>query len=229
MRPFLLVGCSILAAVLQTPVAALTPPRPPARSATARTTLRAETDAHVSTDHSSSSTTSASRHRRQVLASAVTGILSLGSTSCQAVVSLESNPKIFTPGQALGVQASKERLAQARISLAYLTDNYDTIRAGGGDNVRRYLGTVGTTSGLYGIMKVLKELQKEAEDIVEYTEGMSEFEYSLLGADTAAYSANFVEHSSAKTKPEVFFKDAKREIDNMKVQLDKMVSELNLS
>jgi hypothetical protein len=228
MRPFLLVGCSILAAVLQTPVAALTPPRLPARSATTRTTLRAETDAHVSADHSSS-TTSASRHRRQVLVSAVTGILSLGSTRCQAVVSLESNPKIFTPGQALGAEASKERLAQARISLAYLTDNYDTIRAGGGDNVRRYLGTVGTTSGLYGIMKVLKELQKEAEDIVEYTEVMSEFEYSLIGADTASYSANFVEHSSAKTKPEAFFKDAKREIDNMKVQLDKMVSELNLS
>ena len=45
---------------------------------------------------------------------------------------------------------------------------------GGGDNIRRYLGTVGTTSPLYGIKTVFKYLQEDAGDIVEFTENMNE-------------------------------------------------------
>ena len=71
------------------------------------------------------------------------------------------------------------------------------------------LGTVGVTSGMYGITKVMKELQDEAEDIVEYVEDMNEFNAFLNQADTACYSANFVEFSAAKTKPEEFYRNAK--------------------
>jgi len=99
-----------------------------------------------------------------------------------------------------------ERLKLARTDLSYLLENYDSIAEGGGDSVRRYLGTVGVTSGMYGITKVLKILQNEADDIVEYTEAMDEFDSYLRQADTACYSANFVEFSAASTKPEQFLK-----------------------
>jgi hypothetical protein len=98
--------------------------------------------------------------------------------------------------------------------------------SGGGDNVRRYLGTVGFTSSLYGISKVLKELQDEADDIVKYTENMNEFDAYLRAADTACYSANFVEFSAAKTKPEAFFKDAFGEVQKIKEYMNNMAAEL---
>ena len=63
--------------------------------------------------------------------------------------------------------------------------------------------------GMYGIPRVMKELQEEANDIVEYTENMNDFDAYLRQADTSCYSANFVEFSAAKTKPEKFFQDAK--------------------
>ena len=117
--------------------------------------------------------------------------------------------KLFNSGRALGKELAVERFKLARDDLNYLLKNYDEISLGGGDSVRRYLGTVGVTSGLYGITKILKELQDEADDFVEYTENMNEFDVYLRQADTSCYSANFVEFSSAKTKPEKFLNDAK--------------------
>ena len=137
--------------------------------------------------------------------------------------------RTFAAGEKLGKDAAIERFRKAQADLDYLIQNYDTIVAnGGGDNVRRYLGTVGFTSGLYGITKVLKELQEEAADIVEYTENMNEFDYFLRAADTSCYSANFVEFSAAKTKPEKFFEDAKKDAHNMREALDKMAAELRI-
>jgi len=135
--------------------------------------------------------------------------------------------RTFIAGEKLGKAASMDRLNKARQDLNYLQQNFDDIvTSGGGDNVRRYLGTVGVTSGLYGITKVLKELQEEADDIVMYTENMNDFDYFLRAADTACYSANFVEFSAAKTKPEKFFEDAKSDVQNMKTALDRMTEEL---
>lgn len=117
----------------------------------------------------------------------------------------------------------------ARESLQYLIQNYDDIIAqGGGDNIRRYLGTVGTTSGLYGIAKVLKELQQEADDIFEYTENMNDFDAALIAADMNAYSSNFVEFSAAKTRPEKFYEDALKDAERMKFHLDKLAAELGM-
>jgi hypothetical protein len=129
----------------------------------------------------------------------------------------------------MGVEEAKLRFQKARAEIDYLNENYDDIvKKGGGDGVRRYLGTVGVTSSVYGINKVLKELQEEAADIVEFTESMDEFDYSLRAADTACYSALFVEHSSARTKPEKFFQDAKVESKKMVVLMDAMAAELEL-
>jgi len=139
-----------------------------------------------------------------------------------------SSAALFSPDLKLSKEDAKKRFKNAQTDLKYLLDNYSSISEVGGDNVRRYLGTVGTTSNLYGIRKVMKTLQEEADDIVEYTETMNDFDASLVGADQACYSANFVEFSSAKTKPEQFFKDAKNEVKRMITYMDAMAKELNL-
>lgn len=141
---------------------------------------------------------------------------------------MENKQTVFKVGESLTTEEAKVRFQEARESLNSLIKNYDVISADGGDNVRRYLGTVGTTSGLYGIQKVLRTLQEEANDIVEYTENMSDFEYYLSAADTAAYSAIFVEFSAAKTKPEKFFADAKKDVQQMRACMDRMAQELSL-
>ena len=151
--------------------------------------------------------------RRDFIKSATVGIFAMGiiGQPASAVMMSVDDPviKLFNSGRALGKELAVERFKLARDDLNYLLKNYDEISLGGGDSVRRYLGTVGVTSGLYGITKILKELQDEADDFVEYTENMNEFDVYLRQADTSCYSANFVEFSSAKTKPEKFLNDAK--------------------
>ena len=166
-----------------------------------------------------------SSFRRLLLSSAAFAFLQ----PANAVV-MSSEQKVFKAGEPMGVTDALERFQSARKDLQYLIDNYDEIVAnGGGDNVRRYLGTVGVTSALYGISKVMKELQEEADDIVEYTENMNEFDAALRAADTACYSANFVEFSAAKTKPEKFFQDALGDIKNMMNKMNNMADELKIS
>lgn len=141
---------------------------------------------------------------------------------------MQSNQKVFIAGESLGVQASKERFREARKTITFLLDNYDEISRGGGDNVRRYLGTVGTTSALYGIQKVLKELKSEAEDIAEFMEDVEEFDYYLRAADAAAYSAIFVEYSAASTTPKQYFEDARKAIRQSSIYMEKLSQGLNL-
>mmetsp|Transcript_20540 Transcript_20540/g.37325 ORF Transcript_20540/g.37325 Transcript_20540/m.37325 type:complete len:229 (-) Transcript_20540:340-1026(-) len=171
-----------------------------------------------------------SMQRRSMLVSGGGYIASLfipQSASAHAVVMVSSDEKVFKAGQAMGTVEALARFQQAQKDLDYLITHFDDVVAsGGGDNVRRYLGTVGFTSSLYGISKVLKELQDEADDIVEYTENMNEFDAYLRAADTASYSANFVEFSAAKTKPEAFFKDAFGDVQKMKEYMNNMAAEL---
>jgi hypothetical protein len=63
-------------------------------------------------------------------------------------------------------EEAEQRFRTGRESLQYLLDHYDEICEGGGDNVRRYLGTVGVT-GLFGIGKALRVLGEDVDDIVE--------------------------------------------------------------
>jgi hypothetical protein len=148
----------------------------------------------------------------------------------QASAAMMEQPKekFFEIGVTLSADIAKARFQDARRTVVDLVNNYDSIIKDGGDNVRRYLGTVGTTSAMYGIEKVLKDLQNEANDIVAYTENMDDFVYYLRAADTAVYSANFVEFSAAKTKPEKFFDDAKSDCKNILLHMDNMANELNL-
>jgi len=172
--------------------------------------------------------------RRQLLSSCVAGI----SFACiQGVYNADatmmslpegSDAKLFSDSAALGKDKALERFKIARNDLNYLLEHFSVISEGGGDNIRRYLGTVGVTSGMYGIPRVMKELQEEANDIIEYTENMNDFDAYLRQADTSCYSANFVEFSAAKTKPEKFFQDAKSDAQQMKIRMDAMAVELGL-
>ena len=136
--------------------------------------------------------------------------------------------KTFRPGTKLGVEEGKKRFSLARRDVQYLLDNYDEISKGGGDAVRRYLGTVGVTSYMYGITKVLKDLRDEADDIVDFTETCNEFEAYLYQAEGAAYQSLFVEHSSAKGTPESFLATAKKDVQSMKRYMDELAAQLKL-
>ena len=172
-------------------------------------------------------TDSAPMKRDEFVIAACTAIPIFYSEKSSAAMMEQPKEKFFEIGVTLGADVAKARFLEARSTIVDLVNNYDSISKEGGDNVRRYLGTVGTTSAMYGIEKVLKDLQNEANDIVTYTENMDDFAYYLRAADTAVYSANFVEFSAAKTKPEKFFDDAKSDCKNILLHMDNMASELN--
>lgn len=122
-----------------------------------------------------------------------------------------------------------QRFVAARKELRELIDNYsDITEKGGGDAVRNKLGTQGVKSNLFGIQKVLKSLTADAEDIVEYTEAMEEFNAYYFQAEGAAYQSLFVEHSSAKGTPESFLKTAKADIMQMEKYMDQLAVQLKL-
>ena len=127
------------------------------------------------------------------------------------------------------VEEAKQKFVAARKELRKLIDDYSEITAkGGGDAVRNRLGTQGVNSNLFGIQKVLKKLTTEAEDIVEYTETMEEFNAYYFQAEGAAYQSLFVEHSSAKSTPESLLKTAKADIMQMEKYMDQLAGQLNL-
>lgn len=162
----------------------------------------------------------AQRHRREFLAQVATVLVAAPSSSW-AVMD-------FQPGQKLSADEGKARFVLARKDAQYLLDHYAEICEGGGDNVRRWLGTVGVSSGMYGIRKVVKELREEADDIVEYTEAMDDFEAYLNQAEGASYQSLFIEHSSAKGTPEQFLATAKQDVTQMVKFMNKMAQMLGV-
>lgn len=126
--------------------------------------------------------------------------------------------------------AAKMRFRRAIRDVDDLLSNYEEITrtGGGGDNVRLYLGTQGVKSNMYGILRVLGGLREEAEDMVEYTEAMNEFEAYLFQADGAAYQSLFAEFSSAKIAPGSLMKTARGDIVNMRKFMGDLAAQLNL-
>ena len=123
-------------------------------------------------------------------------------------------------------EAALARFTSSRETLDSLLSQYPAISAKGGDEIRRYLGTVGTASPLLGIRTTLKVLQDSADDIVEYTEAMDDFDRHLASADQEAYSSMFVEFSAAKGKPEDFYERARKDVEVMVKQLNIMANEI---
>lgn len=149
-------------------------------------------------------------------------------TTKRANAVMENTQQVFEAGKSLTPDQARARFKEGQKSLDELIANYNEICDGGGDNVRRYLGTVGTTSGLYGVSKVMKILQEEADDIVEYTETMNEVNAALQGADGAAYMAIFVTTSSSSTPPQKYFDDAKIEVKRAQQSMKDLAAQLNI-
>ncbi|KAL3939916.1 MAG: hypothetical protein SGBAC_005446 [Bacillariaceae sp.] len=180
-------------------------------------------------------TTTTTTSRRDWISCQIRSLLVVGgvaevccNTPSPAFAVMSVDQKVFTPGGSLSIPESKERFVLARKDVQYLLDHYDTISKEGGDAVRRYLGTVGVTGAMYGISKVVKILREEAEDIVEYTEDMDEFNAYLYQAEGAAYQSIFAEHSSAKATPESCLATAKQDVVMMSKFMDKLQAQLNL-
>lgn len=165
-----------------------------------------------------------SSSRRNFVTQGITSLLTFGvitETACAA----ESSNTVFADKK-FSVQDAKQRFQAARKDLKYLVDHYAEISKGGGDAVRNYLGTQGVNSNLYGIQKILKILQDEAVDIVDYTEAMDEFNAYYYQAEGAAYQSMFVEFSSAKGTPEAFLKTAKQDLDQLEKYMDLLAAQL---
>ncbi|KAL7449769.1 hypothetical protein ACHAWC_001795 [Mediolabrus comicus] len=165
--------------------------------------------------------------RRSLLQQIVTAAAaSLPSSSANALLVDNSSPDL--PAFKGEISEAKQRFQLAIKDIDDLITNYDAISKTGGDNVRLYLGTQGVKSHMYGIMKVLKSLKDEADDIVDYTEAMNEFEAYLFQAEGAAYQSLFVEHSSAKGTPESLLKTAKGDVMNMRKYMGALATQLHL-
>ena len=107
--------------------------------------------------------------------------------------------------------AAKKQIVAGYEELGRLFDNFESISAsGGGDGVRRSLGVVGTDSPVYLIEPAFRLLFETDETLpMEYIEKVESLMRNPSSADSEAYSAIFIEFSSAKGKPEDYFKCSK--------------------
>jgi hypothetical protein len=115
-------------------------------------------------------------------------------------------------------------------SINYLLDNYEEVCEGGGDNVRRYLGTIVSNkpSGLVGISKVMKAMEDRADDFIEFTETSEEVIKSINQADGSAYMAIFVTTSTSYTPPKKYFDDALIEVKRCKKAMEQVASMVDI-
>ena len=108
-------------------------------------------------------------------------------------------------------EAAKKQITAGYEEVSRLFETYDSVIAsGGGDGVRRSLGVVGTDSPIY-LIEAAFRLLFEADDTLpmEYIETVESLMRNLSSADSEAYSAIFIEFSSAKGKPADFFARSK--------------------
>mmetsp|Transcript_6452 Transcript_6452/g.9234 ORF Transcript_6452/g.9234 Transcript_6452/m.9234 type:complete len:209 (-) Transcript_6452:796-1422(-) len=137
--------------------------------------------------------------------------------------------------QATSAAATQETaLTQWKASVSTidnLLENWSTISAGGGDAIRKELGTANfgkDTSPLFQIDKAFKVLRENDNvDLIEFTEQSEEFSNALARADTMAYSANFAGGSGKPTPPQVYIDKAKKEVEGLQ-QIAKSLSSLLL-
>ena len=108
-------------------------------------------------------------------------------------------------------EAARAQIAAGFTEINRLLAEFDSIVAGGGgDNVRRALGVVGTESPIYLIEPAFRLLFESDDTLpMEYIELVESLMRNLSSADSEAYSAIFIEFSSAKGKPADYFARSK--------------------
>lgn len=157
--------------------------------------------------------------------------------SAPLLLSLSPPPALAKDAQSDGrvkaattVGAAREQIAEGYRALGVLLDQFDSITAReGGDGVRRVLGTVGTTSPVYLIEPAFRLLFDKDETLpMEYIEGVENVLLALQSADSEAYSAIFITFSSAKGKPEDYFKRSRQEVVKARAEWYKLLEMLNI-
>lgn len=170
-----------------------------------------------------------SENRRQFLEVALlSGVLTL-TNNVDRVNAATTSP---TPeiGK-LTVEEAEEKFIEGYKTIVYLLDNYDQICEGGGDNVRRYLGTIvsyPTPSPLVYLKKALKALEVRSDDFIEYTELSEEIVKSVDQASGSSYMAIFVTTSTSYTPPQKYFNDAKIEIKRCKASMENLAKMVDI-
>ncbi len=124
----------------------------------------------------------------------------------------------------LTVEEAEDKFRRGYKTINYLLDHYDEICEGGGDNVRRYLGTIVSNppSELVGIGKTMVALEDKADDFIEYKETSEEVIKSINQADGSAYMAIFVTTSTSYTPPKKYFDDGKIEVKRCKAAMEQV-------
>ena len=131
-----------------------------------------------------------------------------------AAALLESPAAHAASGGSKTPDAAKKQIVAGYKELGdLLADMQAVTDAEGGDGIRRVLGTVGTTSSVYLIEPAFRLLFEADESLpMEYIENVEQIMLALQEADSQAYSANFITFSSAKGKPEDYFKRSSQAI-----------------
>ena len=127
-------------------------------------------------------------------------------------------------------EEAESKFIEGYKTLCYLIDHYPEICEGGGDNVRRYLGTIVSTppSGLVGIAKTMKALEDKADDFIEYTELADEIVKTINQADGSSYMAIFVTTSTSYTPPQKYFNDGLIEIKRCKKSMEELAKMIDI-
>jgi hypothetical protein len=126
--------------------------------------------------------------------------------------------------------AAKKQIAAGYDALLKLLEDFDGVTSsGGGDGVRRALGVVGTDSPLYLIEPAFRLLFDADETLpMEYVDTLENLMRNLSSADSEAYSAIFIEFSSAKGKPEDYFKRSKAAVSRAKEDWKQLMGYLKM-
>mmetsp|Transcript_38129 Transcript_38129/g.82098 ORF Transcript_38129/g.82098 Transcript_38129/m.82098 type:complete len:185 (+) Transcript_38129:20-574(+) len=134
------------------------------------------------------------------------------------------------PSSAMAAMDPKQQVTAAMQKLEDLCDPeyYKKVASGGGDNIRREVGTVGVTSPLFDVDKAFKALAEEAEDPEAYVELLERFTKGITRADADAYSSIFSMNSAAATSPQVYIDKAFEELKVAKAAARELTNMLKL-
>jgi len=147
--------------------------------------------------------------RRIIVAGSWISSMALMPNSREAAAAVD----IMTAKNALLIIKDSEK------TLGSLVDNWEEVtKTNDGDAVRRYLGTVGSTSPLAKVRQALQAIQKSADlpdeiDTEVLLTKSEELLTALSGAENNAYSANFADYSGGgQLKGSQFIKKSKEEV-----------------
>lgn len=132
------------------------------------------------------------------------------------------------PALATELEAARERVAAVAQKLEELanTETFAKVAAGGGDSIRRELGTVGTTSPLFDAEKAFKALAEEVEDPELYFETLEKLKEAVSNADADAYSSIFSMNSAAATPPQVYTDRSFKEVQDARSAVRQLLAML---